>query len=101
MKEMRDHGQVLLAALIIVVVLGVTCASLVILTVANSTSSENGVRRAAALTLAEIGVERAKANIVKGIFPQQFATQQHQATDSADDRCTSRRTTAGLRMSTW
>jgi len=83
-KKVGENGQALLVALIIALVLGLTCASLVLLTAANSTSSENGVRRAAALTLAEIGVERAKANIAKEIFQQQFAAQYHQATDSGE-----------------
>ena len=84
MREPRDHGQALLAALIIAVVLGVTCASLVILALANSTACENGLRRATALSVAEIGVERAKASIANGVFDQQFATQNHQATNTDD-----------------
>jgi len=84
MREPREHGQALVAALIIAVVLGVTCASLVVLTLANSASSESSVRRAVALTLAEIGVEKAKPSIANGLFNQQFAAQDHQAVDTGE-----------------
>ena len=78
----HDRGQVLLAALIVALVLGITCASLVIFSAANTASSQSGLRRAEALTTAEIGVERAKMSIAEGAFASQFSSQAHQAVAS-------------------
>jgi hypothetical protein len=75
---------VLLAAIILALLLGLTCASLVLLSVANTTASQESIRRAVALSVAEIGVERSKANIVNGVWSGQFASHNHQATASGE-----------------
>ncbi len=79
MMTRNDRGSILLAALIIALVLGITCASLVIFTAANTAASQYGLRRAEALTCAEIGVERAKMSIAEGAFASQFSSQSGQA----------------------
>ncbi len=79
MVTRNDRGSILLAALIVALVLGITCASLVVFTAANTSASQYGLRRAEALTSAEIGVERAKMSIAEGAFASQFSAQSHQA----------------------
>jgi len=78
----RNRGSVLLVALIIALVLGITCASVVIFSAANTASSQQALRRTEALTSAEIGIERAKAAIAEGTYAAQFTSQQHQAVES-------------------
>ena len=75
MNVSSQRGAVMLIALIICLLLGMTAASVCMLTAANSVSSVNMHKRAIALTLAEIGVERVKANIARGDFDSQFDTQ--------------------------
>jgi hypothetical protein len=77
-----ERGQVLLAAMILALVLGLTCGAMVVVSVTNSTAGENNLHRAQALSIAEIGVERAKARIVAGTYDDQFAAQDRQAVES-------------------
>ena len=77
-----ERGQVLLAAMILALVLGLTCGAMVIVSVGNSTASLNNLQRTQALTVAEVGVEFAKAKIVADTYDQQFAAQDHEAVES-------------------